>query len=101
MRQTGQLKVGKELISNSQEAWLGYYVFALSTIGVLGGGYFSLRRAGLSGPDYWLGLLGVLILAAVCLGISITCHILGHIVDTLDEMQPSRSGSSSQGANRT
>ncbi len=87
MRPTAQVKVGKELISNSQEAWLGYYVFAAATLGVLGGGYLLLRRADISGPDYWLVLLGILILAAVCLGICIMCHILGHIVDALDEIR--------------
>ncbi len=87
MHPSAQVKVGKELISNSQEAWLGYYVFAFASLGVLGGGYPLLRHADLSGPDYWLVLLGILILAAVCLGICIMCHILGHIVDTLDEMR--------------
>lgn len=90
MYRTGQLKVGKELISNSQEAWIGYYVFAFATLAVLGGGYFGLRRAQLSGPDYGLALLGILILAAVCMGICIMCHILGHIVDSLDQLQADR-----------
>jgi hypothetical protein len=87
MRPTAQVKVGKELITNSQEAWLGYYVFALATLSVLGGGYLLLRQADLAGADYWLVLLGILILAAVCLGICIMCHILGHIVDALDAIQ--------------
>lgn len=87
MNRTAQIKVGRELITNSQEAWLGYYAFALITITVLGGGYVLLRRAELTGADYWLALLGILILATVCLGICIMCHILGHIVDALDEMR--------------
>lgn len=101
MHRTAQVKVGKELISNSQEAWLGYYVFAGTTVGVLGGGYLLLRRADLTGPDYWLALLGVLILAAVCMGISIMCHILGHVVDALDELHQHSSPQSGRPASES
>lgn len=87
MHQTGQLKIGKERVSNSQEAWLEYYVFAAATVTVLGGGYLLLQRADISGTDDGLALLGILILAAACMGISIRCHLLGHIVDALVGMQ--------------
>lgn len=83
MYPTRQLKVGKELITNSQEAWLGYYVFAAASLVILAGGCIALRRAALTGPDYWIALMSVLILAAVCIGISIMCHLLGHILDEL------------------
>ncbi|MEO8377720.1 MAG: hypothetical protein ABI579_08610 [Candidatus Sumerlaeota bacterium] len=87
MSYNAQLKLGPELISNSREAWSAYYLFVVLSLGTLGGGYFAIRHSGVSGTDYWLLLLGVVILAAVFGGIAIMCHLLGHIIDTLDEIR--------------
>ena len=81
-----QVKFGPELLSNSREAWLGYYVFVVLALGSLGGGYFLLRRSGLEGGDYWLAMLGILILSLVSLGIAIMCHLLGHVIDMIDDL---------------
>jgi len=88
-----QVKLGPELLNASRESWISYYVFAFGAIATLGGGYAILRASGLVGSDYWLALLGVLILAAVFGGIAIVCHLMGHLFDELAEMrdaQPSR-----------
>ena len=87
MTSSYQLKAGRELMSNSREAWLGYYVFVIVALGTLGGGYLLVRRAGFEGGEYWLAMIGVLTLALVSLGIAVACHILGHIVDTLEELK--------------
>ncbi|MCC6547505.1 hypothetical protein IT570_10095 [Candidatus Sumerlaeota bacterium] len=86
MPYNSQLKLGPELISNSREAWTAYYVFVVLSVGALGGGYFAVRQSGVTGTDYWLLLLGVVILSAIFGGIAIMCHLLGHIIDTLDEV---------------
>lgn len=85
MSSYSQVKVGPELLSASRESWLGYYVFAFLTLLSLGGGYAWLRSSGLTGDAYWLGLLGILILSAVCVGITIICHLMGHLFDELEE----------------
>lgn len=82
-----QLKVGPELISNSREAWLGYYVFTGLALAVLGGGYLLVRQSGVQGADYWLLLVGVFLLSLVSGGIAVTCHLLGHVIDMLDELR--------------
>lgn len=87
MMKSSQLKVGRELINNSQEAWLGYYVFAVLTIAILGGGYYLIRRSGLTGAEYGLALIGVFIMTLVSAGISIMCHLLGHIIDMIEEQK--------------
>lgn len=87
MAYNAQVKLGPELISNSREAWLGYYVFTLGAIAILGGGYWLVRRSGFEGADYWILLLGVAILAMVSLGVGVCCHLLGHLIDTVDELR--------------
>lgn len=87
MKRSNQIKVGKELITNSQEVWLGYYVFAVLTLLFLGGGYYFIRGLNLQGADYWISLLLVLTLSVVSMGICIMCHVLGHIVDSLDSIE--------------
>lgn len=84
MAYTAQVKLGPELISNAREAWLGYYVFAGLALAFLGGGYALLRMAGWQGPEYWLGLAAVLLLALVSAGISVMCHLFGHVLDILE-----------------
>lgn len=81
-----QLKVGPELLSNSREAWLGYYVFVLLSLASLGGGYLWLRGSGLPEGQYALAMIGVLLLALVSLGIAIMCHLLGHLIDMVEAL---------------
>lgn len=88
-----QIKVGPELISNSREAWLGYYVFTGLALVSLGGGYLWLRGSGFESAQYWLALIGILILFLVSLGIGIMCHLLGHLIDMVDEVRRGMSGS--------
>ncbi len=85
MHAYAQLKVGPELLTPSRESWLGYYVFAFLTLGTLGGGWLWLRSSGLMGDAYWLALLAILILGTVCLGITIVCHLMGHLFDLLED----------------
>src|SRR5262249_17187144 len=82
-----QLKVGPELLNPSRESWLGYYVFAAATLGILAGGNYLLRRSGLEGASYWLALLGLLTLALISAWIAIVCHLMGHLFDELDELK--------------
>ncbi len=82
-----QVKVGPELLTPSGESWIAYYAFAFLTIASLGGGYWLLRRSELTGPDYFLGLLGVLILTVACAGITIMCHLMGHLLDEVAELR--------------
>ena len=86
----GQLKVGPELISNSREAWLGYYTFAALTIISLGGGYYLIRRSGLERSDYWMALVAILLFSLISLGICIMCHLMGHLIDTVDALGQKR-----------
>jgi hypothetical protein len=90
-----QLKVGPELISNSREAWLGYYVFTGLALAMLGGGYLLVRQSGVQGADYWLLLVGVFLLSLVAGGIAVMCHLLGHVIDMIDEMRRDQSAAKS------
>lgn len=83
----GQVKVGPELLNPSRESWLGYYVFAAATLAILGGGNYWLRHSGLQGGEYWLALIGLLILGLVSLGITIMCHLMGHLIDMVNDLK--------------
>ena len=87
MNARNQVTLGPELLDASRESWTAYYVFAFATILTLGGGYYWLRHSGMEGANYWLGLIGVLILSLVSGGICIMCHLMGHMIDMLDEMK--------------
>lgn len=82
---TNQVKLGPELISNSREAWLGYYAFMALGLGILAGGAWAVGRSGATGTDYALLMMGVATLALVSFGIGVMCHLLGHIIDTLED----------------
>lgn len=83
MAYLGQKKLGPELITHSQEAWLGYYLFTLFTAVVLAGGFWLVGRAELDPGLHLVAQLGVFILALVSAGIAILCHIAGHLFDEL------------------
>ncbi|CAN5323124.1 hypothetical protein BH09SUM1_BH09SUM1_14200 [soil metagenome] len=87
MAMSQQLKVGPELLNPSRESWIAYYIFAVLTLGTLGGGWLWLKSSGYTGADYTLALIGILILSAVFGGVTIMCHLLGHLIDEIDELK--------------
>ena len=95
MAYLGQKRLGPELITNAQEAWLGYYVFAALTLLSLAGGFWVVRRAELEPGLQLVAQIGVLLLGLVSAGIATTCHIAGHLLDELAAMrnQPPPGGS--------
>lgn len=83
----GQLQLGPELINNSQEAWLGYYVFTgLGLLSLAGAAWLTIA-GGITGAAYVQALGGAVLLALVSFGIGVNCHLQGHILDTLEEIK--------------
>jgi len=82
-----QLKLGPELLDESGEAWLGYYLFAFITLGVLGGVGWWVRDAELSAATRILAGLMVGLGFLVSLSTCMICHFFGHLFDTLTELR--------------
>ena len=91
-----QVKVGPELLSASGESWVGYYVFAILAILLLAGGGLLIENSAMQGTDKILCYIGVMILALVSTGISIVCHLMGHLFDSMNELGAAQADSISE-----